>query len=98
MINGCIFFLGGHDLEMLEIKQLLLAHGYTVVDKNLAWGAKLSDYHGDFSTTHTNVCIELAQDSTPPPRYLRIDHHNELANMPASIEQLSMEASSIFHA
>ncbi len=84
-----LFLLGGHDLEMLEIKQLLLANNYEVIDKNLAWGAKLSDYQDVFSETKTNVCIELTEDMLPPSQYLRIDHHNELAHLPASIEQLA---------
>ncbi|WP_165372238.1 hypothetical protein [Emticicia agri] len=32
--ENCIFFLGGHDLEMAEIKKLLLAKGFEVKDKN----------------------------------------------------------------
>lgn len=87
--NSCIFFLGGHDLEMLEIKKILLANNFTIIDKNLAWGAKLSHYQDDFSKTKTNVCIELTEDILPPSKYLRIDHHNELSHLPASIEQLA---------
>jgi hypothetical protein len=85
------FFIGGHDLEMLEIKKMLLALGYTeggdLFDKNLRWGAKLSDYAADFRADVVNVCIELTEDIDPPPHYKRIDHHNELAHLPASIEQ-----------
>jgi hypothetical protein len=87
------FFLGGHDLEMLEIKKILLALGYTeggnLFDKNLHWGAKLSDYAADFRADAINVCIELTEDIAPPPHYKRIDHHNELAHLPASIEQIA---------
>lgn len=82
--------MGGHDLEMLEIKKILLANNFTIIDKNLAWGAKLSHYKNDFSETKTNVCIELIEDITPPANYLRIDHHNELAHLSASIEQLAI--------
>lgn len=87
--SNCIFLLGGHDLEMLEIKNLLIEHDYIFIDKNLAWGAKLSDYEDDISSNLINVCVELAEDITPPSKYLRIDHHNELATELSSIEQIA---------
>lgn len=39
--NQYIFFIGGKDLEMETIKQLLSAHNQPYIDKNLGWGAKL---------------------------------------------------------
>ncbi len=43
-----IFLLGGEDLEMLTIKQLLLKEGFeegkNLFDEKLNWGAKLSAY------------------------------------------------------
>ncbi len=87
------FFLGGYDLEMLEIKRLLLAHGYTegidVFDKKLGWGAQLSDYADVFQTDKINVCIELTEDIKPPIHYRRIDHHNELSDLSSSLEQVA---------
>ena len=42
-----LFLLGGHDLEMLTIRNVLDAHGYTYVDHQLQWNnAKLSSYQG----------------------------------------------------
>ncbi len=87
--SNCIFFLGGHDLEMLEIKKIISSYGFEFKDKNLSWEAKLSDYQNDFSETKINICIELKEDISPPANYHRIDHHNELSNLPASIEQVA---------
>lgn len=36
--NQYIFFIGGKDLEMETIKQLLSAHNQPYIDKNLGWG------------------------------------------------------------
>lgn len=87
--ENCIFFLGGHDLEMAEIKKLLLAKGFQVEDKNLSWGARISDYTGLFSESKTNICIELIEDIPLLPNYLQIDHHNALLHKESSIEQIA---------
>ena len=51
-IKKSIFLLGGQDLEMLSIKELLLKEGFvegkTLFDKKLTWGAKLSSYEDEF--------------------------------------------------
>ncbi len=39
-----IFLLGGHDLEMQEIRNILEEKQLKYFDYNLAWGAKLSSY------------------------------------------------------
>ena len=44
-----LFLLGGQDLEMLEIKKLLERENIAYKDKNLKWGAKLSDYQNELS-------------------------------------------------
>ncbi len=87
-----IFLLGGHDLEMLEIKQLLEQHQIPYVDRNLGWGAKLSAYHDLLTAASSEalvfVGIELEIDHPVPPNFLRIDHHNDLAGRPAAILQV----------
>jgi hypothetical protein len=89
------FLLGGHDLEILEIRDMIDEAGYIHIidflDKGLNWGAALStySYNRQFHPRRINVCIELAEDIKPPKRYLRIDHHNELADRPSSIEQVA---------
>src|SRR3972149_2622914 len=86
-----IFLLGGCDLEMAAIKELLLKHvdESRVKDKKLTWGAKLSDYKEYFNERSTFVGIELTEDTGPPENYIRIDHHNENADKPSSIEQIA---------
>ena len=95
---GKIFLLGGYDLEMLEIKQLLQQHQNNtddiieIADLQLSWGAKLSSYKTflDKAESYTTIYgIELIEDIAIPANYITIDHHNELANRPASIIQLS---------
>jgi transposase-like protein len=88
-----IFFLGGRDLEMREIRKLLQAQGYEegigFFDKKLRWGVKLSAYREHFLPDKTLVGIELSEDIAPPSNYLSIDHHNERSDEPASIEQVA---------
>lgn len=88
-----VFLLGGHDLEMLEIKNIFDAAGVTYFDKELSWGAKWSDYKdiitdSKFSDS-TIYGIELTQDIDLPVNCKIIDHHNELPPEPTSIEQVA---------
>jgi hypothetical protein len=85
-----IFLLGGHDLEMLEIKKILLSEGISYFDKNLLWAnAKLSQYIGVLNNTNHFVGIELITDMETPANYTLIDHHNENAEKPSAIEQVA---------
>jgi len=91
-------FLGGKDLEMITIAQMLKAHApnLTIHDKQLAWGASTSDYKEEISQALATpdaiiVCIELIQDiEIPPNRLVIIDHHDKLAgkDKETSIQQL----------
>ena len=90
-----IFLLGGHDLEMLTIKEVLLANGYvegnTLFDKNLSWGAKLSDYK-DVMENNPEITIygiELTEDIIPSSHYKAIDHHNEKSHLSSALEQVA---------
>jgi len=81
-----IFFLGGHDLEMEEIKRILESQGKMFYDQELQWGAKLSDYKR-FDDIHTFIGIELTRDISPPKYYIDIDHHNENNKKKSFLEQ-----------
>ncbi|MGA0560694.1 hypothetical protein ACO2Q8_28775 [Larkinella sp. VNQ87] len=86
-----LFLLGGHDLEMVEIRALLEKHQLAYVDRQLAWGATWSDYQDiinefDWESRHL-VGIELS--GPKPEQAILIDHHNELSAQPASIEQIT---------
>jgi hypothetical protein len=89
MKRRILFLLGGHDLEMLEIKKLLKTKKIKYIDKNLYWGAKLSAYTTELNFDGIIYGIELEEDIKPPKNYIAIDHHNGNANKASSIEQIA---------
>lgn len=97
--RSSLFFLGGADLEMQEIRKLLAEQGLgrAIRDKHLAWGACASDYEAEIrqalSEGHRPVLIELTPDLPEEPVLkgcVLIDHHGERAgsDMPSSLRQL----------
>jgi hypothetical protein len=85
-----VFLLGGYDLEMVEIKQLLINLGIRFHDEKLHWGnAKLSAYSKFLNNEERFIGIELQSDIEPPANYTLIDHHNERSDSPSSIEQVA---------
>lgn len=86
------FFLGGNDLEMKTIKDLLDKQGVAYSDAGLSWGASTSKYGDEIQKVaaegKTPVIIELAIDSKLPENTINVDHHNENASRPASILQV----------
>lgn len=90
------FFLGGRDLEMVTIRDLLQEEAPgRVVDHGLAWGAKASDYREEIEEAlaagETPVLIELEQDLDLPRDRVRIvDHHGERAggDRPSALRQV----------
>lgn len=88
-----VFLLGGYDLEMLTIKQMLEGRrGCVVVDKHLRWdNAKLSAYKEELKLLSNNDIfgIELQEDIPIPINYHRIDHHNDLNSKPSALEQVA---------
>lgn len=80
------FFLGGNDLEMQTIRDLLNQHSNAVIfDKQLAWGASSEDYKNDIENSihsgATPVLIELTWNtpSIDVKKVILLDHHNEQA-------------------
>lgn len=94
-MKPAIFLLGGHDLEMLTIKELLSEKGYhrgkNLFDNQLSWGAKLSSYENIIAQNKNSIIygIELVEDIPPPERYIAIDHHNSKDHLPSSLEQVA---------
>lgn len=87
-----LFLLGGHDLEMQEIKCLLISHGEHFADAGLNWSnAHLSAYASIIAEEPEldYYGIELKEDCSLPKHYTRIDHHNDYNNRPASILQVA---------
>lgn len=89
-VKDFVFLLGGHDLEMLEIKKILASRGLTYYDKNLQWdNANLSQYNEILNNTNLFIGIELIPDIDEPTNFTLIDHHNENSGKPSSIEQVA---------
>lgn len=88
-----LFLLGGYDLEMLTIKQMLEGREDCVImDKHLQWdNARLSVYKDALSgfAGYDIYGIELQEDVSLPLNYHRIDHHNDCADKPSSLEQVA---------
>jgi hypothetical protein len=92
------FFLGGRDLEMLTIRALLEREvsKAEINDKNLAWGAKLSDYAREIEAAvlagRTAVGVELADDMPEDwavrGSLLLVDHHGDRSEEPPSLKQV----------
>jgi hypothetical protein len=88
------FCLGGQDLEMQVIGQLLRGQGGGVLvhDKGLAWGACASAYAAEIAKAARRgdvpVLVELVPDQPLPPRTILIDHHGDRAGEPCSLRQV----------
>lgn len=102
--NKNLFLVGGYDLEMITIKDLLVRNGYVDIskskdfsqtkcfaDKNLGWGAKVNSYEDffDFDGIIYGVELEEPKNWQKPKNYSSIDHHNERENEKSSIEQVA---------
>lgn len=93
-----IFLLGGYDLEMMEIKNLLSLNKLNFIDKQLNWSnASLLEYSEELNkygnTSDWDIYgIELQEYGMEsiPSNYYRIDHHNELNHLPSSLEQVAV--------
>jgi len=93
--SKAIFLLGGHDLEMHTIKEVLVNNGFkegeTFFDKKLQWNtAKLSAYNDVIAKNgeKTVYAVELEEDTPLPKNYHRIDHHNDFSDKEASLLQI----------
>lgn len=84
-----LFLLGGNDLEMQTIKDILKSNNIEYIDKKLSWGAKLSDYKNELKHMGIIYGIELEEDITPPKNYISIDHHGENNHLESSLEQIA---------
>jgi hypothetical protein len=98
MTAPLIFFLGGRDLEMVEIAGLVsrMLGPAAVVDDGLAWGANLSHYADRIEAAVAGgaraAAVELTDDMPAdwPGRLglTLIDHHGARAGEPSSLAQV----------
>ena len=85
-----VFLLGGKDLEMQTIKDILLSFEIKFYDKNLSWeDAKLSAYKELFNETDHFYAVELIPDTILPKHFTLIDHHNQNRYSLSSLEQIA---------
>lgn len=93
-MNKKIFFLGGNDLEMSEIKKILSENGVPFEDKNLRWGASASAYAEEIQKSIDNgftpVLVELKNDLSEDlfAKCIVVDHHDGFIGRPASVLQV----------
>lgn len=96
-VNSEVFFLGGHDLEMVTIRELLKDRRVEHYDAGLHWGAKASAYAEalriEAERGRTLVFVELELDIELPASadVVLIDHHGPLAgrDQPSALEQVA---------
>ena len=89
------FFLGGHDLEMLTIRDLVSEVApERVFDKSLRWGAKASAYrteiHDAVAAGLQPVLVEIEDDIGARGSHVVVDHHGSRAgaDAPTSLHQV----------
>lgn len=89
-----VFLLGGNDLEMETIRQILKESDDIIIEDNhLSWGACLSSYKdilGKYPEEEYDIYgIELKNDlKSVPANYKEIDHHDNNEHKPSSLEQV----------
>lgn len=94
-VDKLVFFLGGHDLEMVTIRELLAKKGIPYYDKGLSWGAKVSDYEVEINEAIASglnpIFVELIDDlGLSQGNCILIDHHGEKAgiDVPGTFRQV----------
>lgn len=87
-----VFLLGGNDLEMETVRNILKDTGNQVFDKNLPWGAKASAYAAEIKRItdqgRVPVLVELELDMPLPKSAIVIDHHGNRSGEKASLLQI----------
>jgi hypothetical protein len=87
------FFLGGRDLEMATIADLVTRtlSAEAVVDAGAGWGAAASLYRDAIAQAArsgvTPALVELVRDIDLPQGAIEIDHHGARASEPTALEQ-----------
>ena len=90
-----LFLIGGLDLEMQTIIDILHKRNIPYRNASLHWhNALLSNYQDEIESYGSCLewelyGIELREDIIVPPNYTRIDHHNRYTYLPSSLEQVA---------
>ena len=86
------FLLGGADLEMQTIREILVGEGIPFADHNLRWdNALLSSYQKELVeyAESTIYGVDLQEDIPFSGNYRSIDHHNQKSHSPSALEQVA---------
>lgn len=91
-----IFLIGGYDLEMITIRELLLRNNIRFLDKHLQWNNAYIDEYAEEIKDYANnekyriYAIELNYKNIVHIDNLEIiDHHNKLSGNPSALEQVA---------
>jgi len=94
-----LFLLGGYDLEMVEIKELLQKLDISYLDAALSWNNatweayEQPSFQDQINTALTNgyqiVGIELRGAQPEGPHYQNLDHHNNQQGKNSALEQVA---------
>jgi hypothetical protein len=92
-----IFLLGGYDLEMITIRDLLQKYKETYFDNKLGWDNALLSSYKDVMSRYGNktdiliygIELQPSSDVTAYANYLSIDHHNEYTDKPSALIQVA---------
>lgn len=94
-VNDYIFLLGGYDLEMVVIRDILLKGNHYVMDNRLSWNNSVwEEYSSVLGYKENNdkifVGIELRETDNykKPDTAILIDHHGEFSSRPSALEQI----------
>ncbi|WP_137177019.1 hypothetical protein [Roseomonas sp. AR75] len=88
------FFLGGQDLEMATIADLVRTElgEAALADKRLPWGARAEAYAPEISAWRaqggTAVLVELPAEDPPAADLIMVDHHGDRAAEPSALRQV----------
>lgn len=92
-----IFLLGGYDLEMLTIHNILEENNELFFDKHLKWDNAIPEEYSDVFIEYGNkkenviygVELHSSEFTAQYANYVRIDHHNEFNDQPSALIQVA---------
>ncbi|MCC8197113.1 MAG: hypothetical protein LIP06_00645 [Tannerellaceae bacterium] len=90
------FLLGGKDLEMITIREMLAREGISFADRELRWdNAELNAYQKELDQYGNQPDIRIygielrSGEESSYTNYTLIDHHNAYADRPAALAQVA---------
>lgn len=92
-----VFLLGGYDLEMVTIRELLEQYQESFFDKHLCWNNATVDAYQEELARFRNqpdiliygIELSLGESPTNDLNYIVIDHHSKLSDNPSALNQVA---------